>query len=345
MNASEPPGLALLRQAERRNQVLPLYPEIKPYARHRHKVDGVHELYVDESGSVDGIPVVFLHSGPGSGCEFNSRSFFNPEKYRIILFDQRGAGRSRPHTELKDNTTAHLIADMESIREFLGVEQWVVFGGGWGAALGLAYAEAHPDRVLGMILRGVFLGRQQDIDWICEAGASRFFPDHWEDFVAPVNKLRGSAEDMSCCDSYYELMQQDNELARMAAAKAWSTWEAHASTLHPNAKLIKHFSDGARAHARCLIATHYFRHQCFLEPSQLLDNAGRLADIPGLIVHGRFDCLTPLDSAHELRKAWPESQLYIVREAGHSATEPAMIDALIRATRDMSLRFEAQFGV
>ncbi len=324
--------------------MLPLYPEIKPYARHGVKVDDVHQLYVDESGTLEGIPVLFVHGGPGSGCEFNSRCFFNPAKYRIILFDQRGAGRSTPHTELSGNTTANLIGDMEKIREFLGIRQWLVFGGGWGATLSLAYAQAHPDRVMGLILRGFFPGRQQDIDWFYEDGASRFFPEHWEDFMVPIKSL-GDGSELSCCDAYNRLMRQDNELARMAAAKAWSTWEAHASTLHPSPRLIRHFADGGRAHARCLIATHYFKNQCFLEPNQLLDNAGVLRDIPGIIVHGRFDCVSPLDNAYDLRKVWPTSQLFIVREAGHSATEPAMIDALIRATRDMSLRFESEFNV
>jgi proline iminopeptidase len=327
--------------------MLPLYPEIKPYARHQLKVDDVHELYIDESGTPDGIPVVFVHGGPGSGCEFNSRCFFSPEKYRIILFDQRGAGRSTPNTELTDNTTDHLVSDMNKIREYLGIDKWIVFGGGWGATLSLAYAQKNPETVLGLILRGVFLGRQQDIDWFSEEGTSLFFPDHWEDFVSPVlnkGKAEGN-EKPSNCEAYHELMMQDNELARMSAAKAWSTWEAHASTLHPDPRLIKHFSDGGRAHARCLIATHYFRNQCFLEPGQLLKNASVLKDIPGIIVHARFDCVSPLGNAHQLRKAWPTSQLYIVREAGHSATEPAMIDALIRATRDMALRFEADFDV
>lgn len=327
--------------------MLPLYPEIKPYARHQLKVDDVHELYMDESGTPDGIPVVFVHGGPGSGCEFNSRCFFSPEKYRIILFDQRGAGRSTPHAALTDNTTDHLVSDMNKIREYLGIDKWIVFGGGWGATLSLAYAQKHSETVLGLILRGVFLGRQQDIDWFSEEGASLFFPDHWEDFVSPVlnkGKAEGN-EKPSNCEAYHELMMQDNELARMSAAKAWSTWEAHASTLHPDPRLIKHFSDGGRAHARCLITTHYFRNQCFLEPGQLLKNASVLKDIPGIIVHARFDCISPLDNAHQLCKAWPTSQLYIVREAGHSATEPAMIDALIRATRDMALRFEADFHV
>ena len=326
--------------------MLSLYPEIKPYARHQLKVDDVHELYMDESGTPDGIPIVFVHGGPGSGCEFNSRCFFSPDKYRIILFDQRGAGRSTPHTELTDNTTDHLVSDMNKIREYLGIDKWIVFGGGWGATLSLAYAEKHPETVLGLILKGVFLGRQQDIDWFSEQGASRFFPDHWEDFISPVFKGKASGiEKTSNCEVYHELMMQGNELVRMAAAKAWSAWEAHAATLHPDPRLIKHFSDGGRAHARCLLTTHYFRNQCFLEPDQLLKNAFVLKDIPGIIVHGRFDCVSPLDNAHQLRKVWPTSLLYIVREAGHSATEPAMIDALIRATRDMALRFEADFQV
>ena len=325
--------------------MLPLYPEIKPYSRHQVKVDDVHELYVDESGTPDGIPIVFVHGGPGSGCEFDSRCFFNPEKYRIILFDQRGAGRSTPHATLENNTTDHLVADMETIREFLGVEKWVVCGGGWGATLGLTYAQAHPESVLGLVLRGVFLGRQQDIDWFYKDGASRFYPDHWEDFIAPAAKLVKPSSKADYCSAYHELMMQDNELARMAAAKAWSTWEAHAATMNPNTRLIKHFSDGGRAHARCLIASHYFKNKCFLKKDQLLKGASVLKDIPGLIVHGRFDCVSPLENAFALRKAWPTSQLYIVREAGHSATEPAMIDALIRGIRDMSLRFEEDFGV
>ncbi len=326
--------------------MLPLYPEIKPYRRQHLQVDDVHEIYIDESGTLEGIPLVFVHAGPGSGCEFNSRCFFNPEKYRIVLFDQRGAGRSTPHTELKHNTTAHLIADMEQIREHLGISQWIVFGGGWGATLSIAYAEQHPDRVLGLILRGVFLGRDRDIDWFCEDGASRFYPDHWEDFMAPVARLRlTDGRNLGCLDAYFEMMTGSNELARMGAAKVWSMWEAHCSTLHPNQRLMKHFSNASRALARCSIGTHYFRNRCFLEPEQLLRDAGALKDIPGIIVHGRFDCLCPLENAQSLRRVWPNAQLYIVREAGHSATEPAMIDALVRATQDMTLRFEADFDV
>ena len=324
----------------------PLYPDIKPYKRHKLPVDGLHTLYADESGTEHGIPVVFLHSGPGSGCEFNSRCFFNPAKYRIILFDQRGAGRSQPHTETRDNTLPHLLADLERLRDFLGIERWMLFGGGWGSTLALAYAEAHPEAVLGLVVRGVFLGRPQDIAWFCEGGASRFFPDHWEEYMKPVLALRAqTGEELACLDAYARLMSADNELARMGSAKAWSVWEAHSACLHPHPRLIKHLSAGPRALARCVIGVHYFGNGCFLEPNQLLEGAERLKDLPGIIVHGRFDCVTPLDNAYALRRAWPGAQLYIVREAGHTVTEPAMIDALIRATSDMAARFEAEFNV
>ncbi len=324
----------------------PLYPEIKPYARHALKVDEIHELYIDESGSVDGIPVLFVHGGPGSGCEFNSRCFFNPEKYRIILFDQRGAGRSTPHADLRENTTAHLIADMEKIREHLKIDQWVVFGGGWGATLALVYAQSHPTSVLGLILRGVLLGRAQDIDWLVEDGASRFYPDHWDDFLEPVQRYNAeNGTHLSCKEAYYQMMVGANDLVRMGAAKAWSIWEGNCSTLHPHTRLLKHFAEGSRALARCVIATHYFRNQCFLSDDQILLNAPVLKDIPGIIVHGRFDCVSPLENAYRLSQVWEGAQLYVVREAGHSATETAMIDALIEATTDMALRFYDDFGV
>ena len=321
--------------------MLPLYPEIKPYSRHMVKVDDVHELYVDESGIPDGIPVLFVHSGPGSGCEYDSRCFFNPEKYRIVLFDQRGAGRSKPHGEVKANTTADLVADMEKIREFLGIEKWMIFGGGWGSTLGLVYAETYPERVLGLVLRGVFLGRRADIEWIYQDGASRFYPDHWEDFKHVIPE----AERDNYIGAYAKRITGLDELARMAAAKAWSRWEADCSSLHPNQRLIRHLTDPTRAMARFRIGVHYFSNNCFLEENQIIDRVAAIQDIPGIIVHGRFDMLTPLENAYTLHEAWPISQLYIVREAGHSATEPPLIDALIRATRDMALRFESDGDV
>jgi proline iminopeptidase len=321
--------------------MLPLYPEIKPYARHMLKVDDVHEIYIDESGIPHGIPVLFVHSGPGSGCEYDSRGFFNPEKYRIILFDQRGSGRSKPHGELKDNTTQHLVEDMEKIRKYLEVEKWVVFGGGWGATLGLAYAERYPSRVTGLVLRGVFLGRQKDIDWFYQEGVSRFYPDHWEDFIAPIpEEERGDY-----LSAYARRITGADELARMAAAKAWSRWEADCSTLHPNQRLIRHLTEPYRAMARCKIGVHYFLNRCFLAEDEIVDKIDAIQGIPGIIVHGRFDMICPLENAYTLHEAWPVSQLYIVREAGHSATEAPLIDALIRATRDMALRFESDYDI
>ncbi|MFT6432556.1 MAG: proline iminopeptidase [Candidatus Azotimanducaceae bacterium] len=304
-------------------------------------VDDVHEIYVDESGTPDGIPVFFLHSGPGSGCEFDSRSFFNPEKYRIILFDQRGAGRSKPHSDITNNNTQSLVEDIEKIRKFLKIDKIMLFGGGWGATLGLVYAESYPENVLALVLRGIFLGTKQDINWIYQEGVSRFYPDHWEDYVAPISE--GERDDLLA--AYGRRINGTDELARMGAAKAWSRWEADCSSLHPNPRLVKHLTDPHRAMARCKIGVHYYLNNCFLEDSQIIRDAAVLKDIPGIIVHGRYDMLCPVQNAHDLHAAWPISQVYLVREAGHSATEHALIDALIRATRDMALRFESDYGV
>ena len=321
--------------------MLPLYPELKPYARHRIKVSDVHELYVDESGNKEGIPVLFVHPGPGSGCEFDSRRFFSPDKYRIILFDQRGAGRSLPAGEISANKPKYLLADMEQIRTELGIDKWVLFGGGWGSTLALLYAEDFPESVLSLVLRGIFLARQKDIDWIYQVGTNRFCPDHWEDFIAPL----AASDHDQVCEAFQALMLGDNELARMSAAKAWSVWEAQCATLHPNQRLIKHYSNPHRSMARCNIGSYYYSNGCFLEENQILRDAPKLKEVPGIIVHGRFDLLSPFENAHLLHQAWPESQLYIVREAGHSATEPALIDALIRATRTIANRYEREFEV
>ncbi len=322
--------------------MLPLYPEIKPYARHTLDVDKTHQIYLDESGTPEGIPVIFIHAGPGSGCMYDSRNFFNPEKYRVILFDQRGAGRSLPHAELTNNTTADLVRDMEKIREHLKIDKWMLFGGGFGAMLGLVYAETHPDRVLSLVLRGTFLGRASDINWIYqEEGVSRFYPDHWEDFVEMVS----ASERDDLISAYQKCLNEPNELARMGAAKAWSRWESDCATMHPNMRLVKHFTEPHRAMARARIGLHYFSNGCFLSDNQIIDNVQAIGNIPGIIVHGRYDMICPIENAFTLHQAWPISQLFIVREAGHSPTEPALIDALIRATRDMSLRFEADFDV
>ena len=315
--------------------MMTLYPEIKPYQTHRLPVQAPHELYIEECGDPDGIPVLFVHGGPGSGCNKRNRCFFDPERYRIILFDQRGCGLSTPHAELANNTTQALVADIEVIREYLDIEQWVLFGGSWGSTLSLVYAQQYPQRVMGLILRGVFLCREQDVSWFYQHGASLIFPDYWEDFVHPVSP--GARGDM--VGAYYQLLTGDNELARMGAAKAWSLWEAHCATLRPSHEIVEHFGDPHIALAMARIECHYFVNDAFLEPNQILKNAARLEGIPGIIVHGRYDMVCPLDNAVSLHNVWPDSSLHIVRDAGHSALEPSITDALIRATRDMARRF------
>ena len=311
-----------------------LYPDIKPSVTHTLEVDSPHKLYVEESGTLDGIPVVFVHGGPGAGCERYHRRFFDPNVYRIILFDQRGCGRSTPHAELARNTTQALVADMEVIREKLGIDKWVVFGGSWGSTLGLVYAQTHPQRVLGLILRGIFLCRPAEIHWFYQDGANWIYPDYWEDFVRPIpEEERGNF-----VRAYYKRLTGDDEVARMAAAKAWSVWEGRSATLLPNQSVINHFGDPYTALSLARIECHYFINNSFLEPNQILRDAHRLTGIPGTIVHGRYDIVCPMKSAWDLHQAWPESVL-VISNAGHSATEPATSDALVNATIEMSKRF------
>ena len=316
--------------------MLMLYPEIKPYAVHRLPVGQGHEIHLEESGDPEGLPVLFVHGGPGAGCGPRNRCFFDPEHYRTILFDQRGAGQSTPHAGLAANSTPELLADMEQIRRHLGIEQWLLFGGSWGSTLSLLYAQQHPERVLAMILRGIFLARRQDVDWLFQAGASRLFPDHWQDYIRPVADDRRD----HLVAAYYQLLTGDNELARMAAAKAWSGWEARCATLRPNLEVVEHFVDPYVALALARIEAHYFVNDCFIGENQILEQAGRLDGIPGTIVHGRYDVVCPLDNAFELHRRWKESELHIVRDAGHASSEPGITDALVRATRRMAERFE-----
>lgn len=311
-----------------------LYPKIKPYAKHHIEVGNPHALYIEECGEPDGIPVVFVHGGPGFGFSPVNRCFFDPEKYRIILFDQRGCGRSTPHASLENNTTQDLVGDMELIREHLGINKWLLFGGSWGSTLSLVYAETHPDRTLGLILRGIFLCRPHEIQWFYQQGASHIFPDYWEDFLNPIpEEERG---DM--VSAYYKRLNSENELARMATAKAWAGWEGRTSTLHPSKTVIDHFTEPHNALSLARIECHYFSHDSFLEPDQILRDAGRLADIPGIIVQGRYDVVCPMQSAWDLYHAWPGSILQIIPDAGHSALETGIIDALVRATDDFALR-------
>jgi len=305
-----------------------LYPEIGINHEYLLEVDDRHTLYVEECGNPQGIPVLFVHGGPGGGCSAAHRRFFNPERYRIILFDQRGCGRSTPHAELEGNNTQALVADMERIRQFLDIEQWLLFGGSWGSTLSLVYAETHPERVSGLILRGIFLCREQDLHWFYQRGASALFPDYWQDYLQPIP----AAERGDLLQAYYRRLTSSNELAQMQAAKAWSVWEGRCSTLDPSPDVVEHFADPHFALAMARIEAHYFIHSAFLEPDQILRDAHKLADIPITLVHGRYDVICPLEQAFALHQMVPHARLHIVRDAGHSAFEEGIIDNLIRAT-------------
>lgn len=320
--------------------MLMLYPEVKPYNKLRLKVGELHEIYIEECGNPHGIPVLVVHGGPGAGCDAAMRRFFDTTHYRIVLFDQRGSGRSLPHAELKENTTQDLISDMEVIRQQLNIDRWILFGGSWGSTLSLAYAQTHADRVLGLILRGIFLCREQDLNWFYQDGASHIFPDYWEDY----QRLIPEHERGDYIAAYYKRLTGPDDVLRMAAAKAWSVWEARCATLRPNHDVVEHFTDPHVATSLARIEAHYFVNKVFLDENQLLHDAKKLKDIPGTIVHGRYDMVCPLDNAVDLHRAWPESHLEIVRDAGHSALEPGIIDALVRATRDMANRFEDLIG-
>ncbi|MDM8548164.1 prolyl aminopeptidase [Candidatus Venteria ishoeyi] len=309
-----------------------LYPEIKPYSTFHLSVSSLHSLYVEESGNPEGLPVVFLHGGPGAGCDANHRRYFDPKDYRIILFDQRGCGRSTPHAALQDNTTQALISDIEAIREHLNIQQWVVAGGSWGTTLGLAYAQTYPQQVLGLILRGIFLCRQADLDWLYGAGTRCFFPQEWQAFV----EFLPSALSDDVIAGYYQLVTSDDAQMRLKAARAWATWEGRPATLLPNAALVGHLCEEKLALSLARISTHYFTQHCFLHNQQLLTDIGRIQNIPGMIVHGRYDMLCPVDNAWTLQKNWPKANLDIVADAGHAAGEPGIIRGLIKAANNMA---------
>lgn len=312
-----------------------LYPTIKPYHEFMLAVDPPHELYVEECGNPDGIPILFVHGGPGSGCTEDQRRFFDPNTYRIILFDQRGCGRSTPYMDLTGNNTQALVQDMEKIREQLNIDRWVLFGGSWGSTLSLVYAQTYPDRVMGMILRGIFLNRNSDVQWLFGgAGANRVFPDYWEEFLSIIPENQRNNPLLA----YYEMLTGEDELTRMAAAKTWSLWEGHCATLEPNKHLLELMKNPHHALSFARIECHYFLHNCFLEPNQIIRNMHHISEIPGIIVHGRYDMVCSLDNAWELQKMWPNSELNIIRDAGHSACEIGIIDALIRATKTLPLR-------
>ena len=306
-----------------------LYPDIAPYETGTLKVDGRHTLYWEQCGNPNGKPVVLLHGGPGAGCNEKMRRFHDPAKYRIVLFDQRGAGRSTPHADLTDNTTWNLVADIETLRELLGIERWQVFGGSWGSTLALAYAETHPQRVTELVLRGIFMLRRWELEWFYQEGASRLFPDAWQHYVGAIPAV----EHADLISAYHRRLTSGDEAVRLAAAKAWSIWEGGTSYLQIDPNYATSHGDPQFALAFARIENHYFVNGGFFEvEDQLLRDAHRIADIPGVIVHGRYDVVCPIQSAFDLHRAWPKSELFVSAGSGHSGFEAENVDALVTAT-------------
>jgi len=308
-----------------------IFNSIQPYVTHHLQVDDLHALYIEECGNPAGLPVVFLHGGPGAGCSPLHRRYFDPDKYRIILFDQRGCGKSTPHACLENNTSQHLVADIESIRKHLKITQWVVFGGSWGSTLGLLYAQTHPQSVSGLILRGIFLARDKDVQWFYQQGTSRLFPDYWEKFIEPIPEKE--RDDM--VTAFYRQLTGNNEIQQLRAAKAWSIWEGMTATLQTDNAVIDSFSNSHAALSIARIECHYFINHCWFEPNQLISNIDTIRHIPAYIVHGRYDVICPVEQAWALSKAWPEAELSIIGDAGHAIVEPGITDALLRASREM----------
>jgi proline iminopeptidase len=305
------------------------YPPIEPYRIGRLAVSAEHELYFEESGNPRGKPVVFLHGGPGFGTEPNHRRFFDPEAYRIVLFDQRGCGKSTPHASLVKNTTWDLVSDLETLRAHLGIERWQVFGGSWGSSLALAYAETHPDRVTELVLRGIFLVTKTEIDWFYQRGAGALFPDAWEKYVEPIPR----AERADLLTAFYRRLTGDDANERLRAARAWSLWEGSTSCFLPDRTLIEKTSGDEFAVAFARIECHYFVHGAWFDPPRgLLDNIGKIRHLPAVIVQGRYDVVCPMESAWALHRAWPEADFRVVPDAGHAASEPGTLHELIEAT-------------
>ncbi|MBK9375605.1 MAG: prolyl aminopeptidase [Holophagales bacterium] len=306
-----------------------LYPEIEPYRTGRLRVSDVHELHFEECGNPAGKPVVFLHGGPGGGTDGKMRRFFHPEKYRIVLFDQRGSGKSTPHASLEANTTWDLVEDTEKVREHLGIAKWQVFGGSWGSTLALAYAERHPDRVTELVLRGIFLLRRKEIEWFYQEGASILFPDAWEPYLAHIPE----SERGDMVAAYHRRLTSDDPGVRLAAAKIWSGWEGATSKLLPDAAFTGHYEEDEFALAFARIEAHYFQNRGFFEvDDQLLRDVGRIRHIPAVIVQGRYDVVCPIFSAWALHRAWPEADFIVTPDSGHSAFEAPNSRALVAAT-------------
>ncbi len=315
-----------------RNTRSALYPELEPYSTGMLPLDGLHRMYWEESGNPRGVPAVFLHGGPGAGSAPAHRRFFDPAHYRIVIYDQRGAGRSTPLGELSDNTTPHLVADIEKLREHLGIDRWLVFGGSWGSTLAIAYAEAHPARCLALVLRGMFLCRRSEIEWFLY-GVRTLFPEAWHAFAEGVPP----SERDDLLSAYYRRLVHPDPHIHMPAARAWSTYEGSCSTLLPSAETVAYFAGDVVALGLARIEAHYFTHDIFLPPDSLLQNIARIRNVPAVMVQGRYDAVCPIVTADEIHRAWPEAGYVIVPNAGHSAWEPGIAAELIKATE----RFKA----
>jgi proline iminopeptidase len=306
-----------------------LYPEIEPYDSGTLAVDARHTLYYEQCGNPHGKPVVLLHGGPGAGCSAKMRRFHDPRKYRIVLFDQRGSGRSTPHADLVDNTTWDLVADIERLRDTLAIDRWQVFGGSWGSTLALAYAQAHPQRVLELVLRGIFMLRRWELEWFYQEGASRLFPEAWEHYVSAIPQ----AERGDMISAFHRRLTSDDASTQLAAARAWSVWEGATSFLQADPGFVSGHEDAAFALAFARIENHFFVNRGFFEvDDQLLRDAPRIADIPGVIVHGRYDVVCPVQNAWDLHRAWPRADLMVSPTSGHSAFETENIASLVLAT-------------
>ena len=306
-----------------------LYNPVEPYDKGWLKVSDIHELYYEQCGNPKGKPVVFLHGGPGGGLIPEYRRFHDPTAYRIVLFDQRGSGQSTPHASLEENTTWHLVSDIEKLREHLGIGKWQVFGGSWGSTLALAYAETHPDRATELVLRGIFLCRPQEINWFYQEGANWIFPDVWEEYV----KVIPENERNDMVSAYYRRLTGADEEAKISAARAWSIWEGMTSKLSFDTESIERFADPDFALAFARIECHYFMNNCFFKTENyLLENIDNIRHIPSVIVQGRYDIVCPIKSAWDLHCAWPEAKLHITPDAGHSIMEPGNLSALVEAT-------------